>query len=190
MARLHRGYERPLNSRVVLACLGLIASFMMAAAMLVWRNGPTCSPAAASGAACAACSAQQCPPCRDVGASTSSSSRSGGTSSSRTSSNSPQELAEGTGGTSVGAELLCGGAGAVPSVGAALNDSTAALWRGLEEDFEQYAKRGGFSLEDVEATAEYLGALQKHKDIHAWLEVGWLAAGAGCRCWLPVMADG
>ena len=77
--------------------------------------------------------------------------------------------------------LLCGGPGGVPSLAESLAASAAALEAAADEDFAQYEQQGGFSLEDVEATAEQLGADRGDtRFVHLWFEAslgGWAAVG-------------
>ncbi|EFN59741.1 hypothetical protein CHLNCDRAFT_133347 [Chlorella variabilis] len=68
-----------------------------------------------------------------------------------------------------GVPLLCGGPGAVPLVADALAASTEALYPNAAAAFRPWDK--GFTQEDLEATAEYMGADKLRADIHMVVEV-------------------
>ncbi|KAL4424735.1 hypothetical protein ABPG77_000078 [Micractinium sp. CCAP 211/92] len=67
------------------------------------------------------------------------------------------------------AEPLCGGPDAIPSVMDSLDAASAAVVAGLDEAFAPWAETG-FTLEDLMATADALGAWGMH-DCAVWIEV-------------------
>ncbi len=67
--------------------------------------------------------------------------------------------------------LLCGGPGSVPSVQDALADAWVRLEASLDAAFAPFA--GGFTLEDLMATADALGVDGTH-DTQVWVEVSQL----------------
>ena len=75
--------------------------------------------------------------------------------------------------------LLCGGPGAIPSAPDALASSTAALRPSAAQAFAPWAERG-FTMADIEATAEYLQADAAKAAIHMLVEVWHAAVEVGC----------
>lgn len=66
------------------------------------------------------------------------------------------------------AEPLCGGPDAIPLVMDSLDAASAAMYAGVDEAFANWAETG-FTLEDLMATAEALGAWGTH-DCAVWIE--------------------
>lgn len=79
------------------------------------------------------------------------------------------------------AEPLCGGPDAIPSVMDSLDAASAAVVAGLDEAFAPWAETG-FTLEDLMATADALGAWGMH-DCAVWIEAR-KAGGGGGGYWL------
>ena len=67
------------------------------------------------------------------------------------------------------AGLLCGGPDAIPSVADALDGSTQAILAAVNDSFAQWAE-SGFTLEDLLASADVVGAVGSH-DTFVWIEV-------------------